>query len=396
MKKAKREARHAKRDTLQVSPSMRRTTGARAQSRSFSLLVLCVVCLTLAISAGCGKRRPPQPPVERVPQRTELLSGVQRGNRVILSWPAPRRNAPDTSVQSVRRVDVYRVAERPADPLPLTEEEFATRATLIGSVPYDEIRQSTDTLSYTDELTLTEPVRLRYSVRYVNASGQRASFSNFLLIEPASTVSQPPTLTEVSNATENTVKVRWQAPHANVDNSTPLNLLGYNVYRTDRSQNEPAQTPLNPAPLNTTEFNDQTFKFGEEYAYVVRAVSLGTGGTQIESLNSNSLSLTPRDTFPPSTPTGLSINASPQRISLFFAANPERDVAGYNVFRSTDPNLPRDQWRKLTRTPTDRTTYNDDAVEPGVRYYYYITAVDSAGNVSPPSEVASEQIQRSP
>ncbi|MFL6231294.1 MAG: fibronectin type III domain-containing protein [Pyrinomonadaceae bacterium] len=345
---------------------------------------------------ACGKRRPPLPPTESVPQRTELLSGVQRGNQVILSWPAPRRNAPDASAQSIRRVDVYRVAERAGDPLPLTEEEFASRATLIGSVPYEEIRQATATLSYRDVLTLTEPVRLRYSVRYVNASGQRAAFSNFLLIEPASTVSQPPTLVEANNSSESTIRVRWQAPPANVDGSTPVNLLGYNLYRTDRSQTEASQTPLNSDPLTKTEFNDQSFKFGEEYSYLVRAVSLGTNGAQVESLNSNTATVTPLDTFAPSPPQQLSITASPQRISMFFVANPERDVVGYNIFRSTDPTLAKGLWRKLTRTPTDRTTYNDEAVEPGVTYYYYVTAVDAAGNTSLPSEVVSQQLLKNP
>ena len=368
----------------------------RACGGKIRLTVFVAISFALALCAACGKRRPPLPPIESVPQRTELLSGVQRGNQVILSWPAPRRNAPDASVQSVRRVDVYRVAERINDPLPLTEEEFASRATLIGSVSSAEIRQGAETLSYDDVLTLTEPVRLRYAVRYVNASGQRAAFSNFLLVEPASTVSQPPTLIAASNTSESKITIRWQAPSVNVDGSTPVNLLGYNLYRTDRSQTEPAQTPLNSTPLAKTEFDDQSFKFGEEYSYLVRAVSLGTGGGQVESLNSNSLSVTPRDTFAPSAPTGLSINASPQRISLFFAANPERDVIGYYIWRSTDPSLPKDQWRKLTRTPTDRTTYNDDAVEQGMTYYYYITAVDSSGNISPPSEVVSQQLQKNP
>jgi fibronectin type 3 domain-containing protein len=353
--------------------------------------VLCLVVL-VSISAGCGKRRPPLPPVERVPQRTELLSGVQRGNQVILSWPAPRVNAPDDSVQSVRRVDVYRVAERPGDPLPLTEQEFGERATLIGSVPADAILKATDTLTYTDELTLTGPVRLRYAVRYVNAAGQRAAFSNFLLIVPATTVSQPPALAEVTSPSESVVRLRWQPPRANVDGSAPVNLLGYNVYRTDRSQAESSQTPLNNAPINATEFDDQTFRFGEEYEYVVRAVSLGTEGAQVESLNSNALVFTTRDTFAPSAPTGLSINAAPRRVSIFFAANPERDVAGYNVFRATDPNLPKSEWRKLTRELLDRTTFFDDAVEPGAKYFYYLTAVDTAGNESQPSEVVSDTV----
>src|SRR2546429_10005387 len=119
------------------------------------------------------KRPPPVPPLERVPQRTEELTGDQRGNLIVLSWPAPRRNAGESSVQSIRRIDVYRVAEKPNAPLPMTEEEFAARATLIGSVTYDEIRRAGENLAYQDPLELAgEPARLRYAIRYVNSAGQ--------------------------------------------------------------------------------------------------------------------------------------------------------------------------------------------------------------------------------
>jgi predicted phage tail protein len=383
--------------TLQASDTA--SDAHRAQNfhsvlRPLLLLACCLLPCALAFSA-CGKRRPPQPPVENVPQRTELLSGVQRGNQVILSWPAPRRNAPDESVQSIRRVDVYRLAEAVNDPLPLTEEEFSARATLIGSVTQEQLSAAAaTTLAYTDELSLSEPVRLRYAVRYVNAAGQRASFSNFLLIEPAASVSQPPAVSQTPEVRENAVVIRWTAPEANVDGTRPANLLGYNVYRSARSQNEPAQTPLNSRPVEATSFADQTFAFGEEYVYVVRAVSLGTGGEPVESLNSNPVEARPVDTFPPAAPTGLTVAAAPTplRISVFFAANQERDIAGYNLFRSSDPNLPKDQWTKLNRTPLERTTFQDEAVKSGQRFYYYVTAVDKAGNVSPPSEVQSEAV----
>jgi hypothetical protein len=346
------------------------------------------------ILVGCGKRRPPLPPVESVPQRTELLSGAQRGNQVILSWPAPRRNAPDESVQSIRRVDVYRLAEAVNDPLPLTEEEFSARATLIGSVTQAQMEQPTETLSYTDELTLSEPVRLRYAVRYVNAAGQRASFSNFLLIEPAASVSRPPVVAPSPEIKENAIVLRWEAPEANVDGTRPANLLGYNVYRSAASQNQPAQTPLNSRPVVATSFADQAFAFGEEYVYVVRAVSLGTGGEPVESLNSNAVTSKPVDVFPPAAPSGLTAAASPAplRISIFFAANLERDVVGYNLFRSTDASLPKEQWTKLNRTLLDRTTYQDEAVKSGQRFYYYVTAVDAAGNESHSSDVVSEAV----
>jgi hypothetical protein len=356
--------------------------------------VALILLASALILVGCGKRRPPLPPVESVPQRTELLSGVQRGNQVILSWPAPRRNAPDESVQSIRRVDVYRLAEAVNDPLPLTEEEFSARATLIGSVTQEEMERPSETLSYTDELTLSEPVRLRYAVRYVNAAGQRASFSNFLLIEPAASVSRPPVVSPSPEIRENAIVLRWAAPEANVDDTRPANLLGYNVYRSAASQNQPAQTPLNSRPVEATTFADQAFTFGEKYVYVVRAVSLGTGGDPVESLNSNAVTAKPVDIFPPAAPTSLTGAASitPLRMSLFFAASQERDVAGYHLYRSTDPALPKKEWTKLNQRLLDRTTFQDEAVKSGEKYYYYVTAVDAAGNESAPSGVFSETV----
>jgi hypothetical protein len=353
----------------------------------FTIILLTILVFNIA----CGKRRPPLPPAERIPQRTELLSGAQRGNQVILSWPAPQRNASDESVQSIRRIDIYRLAESPSAILPLTEDEFAARSTLIGSINYETIRAASDTLVYIDTLELAgQPTRLRYSVRYVNAAGQRAAFSNFLLIEPAAKIAEPPTITGFEPSA-NAVTITWNPPATNIDGSTPVNLLGYNVYRVEKSQIEIGQTPINSTLVAGTRYSDQTFRFGEEYNYVVRSVSLGTGGSQVESLNSNAISVAPVDTFAPSAPGRISIGApAPGRLALFFPANPERDVVGYYVFRSTDPELPKDRWTKLTPNLLTRTTFQDEAVESGKKYYYYVVAVDAAGNQSQPSEVESE------
>lgn len=352
-----------------------------------------LVLPAILLFANCGKRRPPLPPVERVQQRTELLSGVQRGNQVILSWPAPLRNASDVSVQSIRRVDVYRLAEKPRAPLALTEEEFATRSTLVGSVTYDQIKSGKELLTYADTLELAgEPTRLRYAVRYVNAAGQRAAFSNFLLLEPAARIALPPTInTTGKEVSEDAITITWQAPAANIDGSTPVNLLGYNIYRVTDPDGEGSQ-PLNDTPISDTQYQDRNFKFGENYRYVVRSVSLGTGGGQVESLNSNPLSVSPVDTFPPSAPASIRVGPAPGRLSIFFPANPEPDIAGYNIYRSTDPDLPKDKWNKLNAELLTRTTFQDEKVESGRRYYYYLTAVDQAGNVSPQSEVVSETV----
>ena len=125
---------------------------------------------------------------------------------------------------------------------------------------------------------------------------------------------------------------------------------------------------------------------------MVRSVSLGTEGAQVESLNSNSISVSPRDIFPPSAPASITVAAAPGRLSIFFPANPEGDIAGYNIYRSTDADLPKNKWDKLNAELLTRTTFQDEKVESGKRYYYYLTAVDQAGNTSPASEVVSETV----
>jgi fibronectin type 3 domain-containing protein len=370
-----------------VRPFANPTVNSRKSATRHFILLLGLAALSMAPT--CGKRRPPLPPIERIPQRTELLSGVQRGNQVILNWPAPRRNASSGSVQSIRRIDVYRVAEKPNAPLPMTEEEFAARATLIGSVTYEEMQRLGDTLTYTDKLELAgEPSRLRYGVRYVNASGQRAAFSNFLLIEPAAKIAEPPGDVRKEEG-ETAITIRWEAPKKNIDGSTPVNLLGYNVYRVIASQTEIGQTPINSGLVTATEYQDRNFKFGERYTYVVRSVSLGTLARQVESLNSNSVEVAPVDIYPPAAPSGVSIAPAPGRLSLFFAANSEPDIAGYLIYRSTDSNQAK-PWTSLTQTLLTRTTFTDENVDSGKAYYYYVIAVDTAGNKSQPSQVVSE------
>src|SRR5438552_1767980 len=351
--------------------------------------MLLVALSALSLAPTCGKRTPPLPPLERIPQRTEELTGAQRGNLIVLSWPAPRRNAGESSVQSIRRIDRYRVAEKPNAPLPMTEEEFAARATLIGSVTYGEIRRAGENLTYQDPLELAgEPTRLRYAIRYVNSAGQRAAFSNFFLFEPAAKISEPPTNVKEEES-ETAITISWEPPKANIDGSTPVNLLGYNVYRTAASQPQSGKSPLNQRPISANQYQDRSFKFGEKYTYLVRAVSLGTLAKPVESLESSPVTAEPKDIYRPSAPTGVSVGPAPGRLSVFWSANPEPDVAGYLLYRSTDPKGP---WTKLTPTLYTKTTFTDENVEPGKTYYYYLEAVDTSGNVSPKSEIVAETV----
>lgn len=353
----------------------------------FHKVALAFTLCALLINIGCGKRQPPLPPIERVGQKAEI-NGFQRGNRVILSWRMPARNAAETSLLNINRADIYRLVEPLDSNLTLSEEEFASRSNLIATVPISEKDFALQRLSYADTLEFAgQPVRLRYALRFANASGQKAAFSNFLLLEPVASVATQPQMLPVQ-ITQQEIRLSWTPPENNIDGSQPVNIIGYNIYRSS-SIGEAARI-LNDTPLNGTNFSDKFFKFGTEYFYFVRAVSPGKEGAPVESLESNIVSVVPRDTFAPSAPSAITIAAAPNNLSLFFAVNPENDIAGYRVYRANDRNLPKSQWRLLTPELLTVNTFQDSAIESGKTYFYFLEAVDNAGNVSEPSEIVAE------
>ena len=369
---------------------MRRRSDAKLLVKHFAekapLAALAVVVL---IAGACGKRGVPLPPRERVEQRAEIAA-FQRGNQVVLSWKMPARNASPGSVLHIASVDIFRLAEPLSSPLTMSEEEFASRSVLIGSMPITNADFGLKTITYRDTLEFAgQPVRLRYAIRFVNASGQRAAFSNFLMLEPAARVANAPASLSTS-VSQDAITLSWTAPTQNVDGTSPVNIVGYNIYRSP-SANQ-AGTLLNKTPVNATTYADPSFEFTKEYFYFGRAVSIGSGGEPVESLESPIANVKPVDTFPPSPPASVTIAATPTTISLFFPPNPESDVVGYRIYRSTDSNRPKAEWDQLTRDLQKANTFIDERVESGKTYFYYLTATDKFGNVSAPSEVVNETV----
>ncbi len=171
---------------------------------------------------------------------------------------------------------------------------------------------------------------------------------------------------------------------------TPVSLLGYNVYRSG-SDTVPGRL-LNKTPVLGTSFADEFFEFDKPLFYFVRAVSVGTGGEPIESSESNILKIVAKDTFAPGPPAAITLAATPTTISIFFATNPEKDIAGYRIYRSEDASLDKTKWELLTSELLTTNTLQDSRVESGKTYYYFLTATDKAGNISGPSDVVSETV----
>jgi hypothetical protein len=129
-----------------------------------------------------------------------------------------------------------------------------------------------------------------------------------------------------------------------------------------------------------TSYLDPEFQFDHAYSYKVRVVFKESDQTA-ESDDSLPAQITPRDTFPPTAPTGVNAVYAVRAVELIWNASTEPDLAGYNVYRREEPGAFQRINRQLLPTPI----YRDPSVEPGRHYAYRVTAVDLANNESPPS-----------
>lgn len=372
--------------SLKILLKQKSLNADRAGKRLFAALAL-FICFT---NFGCGKRMVPLPPIERVAQRIQI-DGFQRGAQVHLGWEMPARNVGEKNTLNINRIDVYRLAEPNDASLTLSEEEFSSKSTLIATLPVTDKDFGLKRFDFTDTLEFAgQSVRLRYAVRFVNAAGQKAAFSNFLLIEPNAKIADAPK-SLAAEVVESSVNLQWAEPESNIDGSKPPNILGYNVYRsTATAEQSGAPKLLNETPIAKTKFSDKSFEFDLKYFYFVRSVSIGGDGNPVESLESNTVNVFGKDIFPPGAPTAITIAAAPNNLSIFFAFNPEKDIAGYKLYRSSDKSIPLSQWENITPELLKTNTFQDTKVEAGKTYYYYLQAVDRAGNVSQPSEIVSE------
>jgi len=357
------------------------------------LISIPAFALLLAACAACGKMAPPRAP-ERIKLRTTELEAIQRGSAVLLSWPAPPLAKEKSSRSYVARVDIYRLTEaRDQEPV-LFADDYEAAAGVIAFMDRAGIEEQIKTfgrLQYTDQLSLAGAAnkRLRYAVRYVNGSEQKALFSNTVALEPFASVAAPPRgLTKLADD-QDLIKLEWTPPDANVDGARPPSIVGYNIYRRLARRVFARGDPLNSEPLTGTTFDDRKFQYGANYVYTVRALSQGLNGL-IESADSEPFQIKPVDTYPPAAPGPVTIASANNVISLFWPSSSEPDVAGYNVYRAESEDAPDQDWVKLNPRLAAAVTFRDEQVISGRRYYYYVTAVDKFENESKRSKIVSE------
>lgn len=353
-------------------------------------LLLILFCLSIS---ACGKVGAPIPPV-RLTERTTELTAIQRGSRILLSWPAPNLTKNEKDISYVARVDIYRLIERQNQEPVLDAEDYETEAQIIEVLDRATIEaqvQALGRLEFSDVVNLNQAqanTRLRYAVRYVNKRGQQAAFSNSVALIPIALIAVEPTNLKVAKQAQDELTIEWDEPAANVDGSSPAAVVGYNLYRV-KPNRKIARETLNSEPIPNPTFVDRTFQYKSEYTYIVRALSQGGNGL-IESADSKPLTVLPLDQFAPMAPNPVSIASANGAVSLFWPSSPEQDVVRYNIYRSSSENAAATDWLKIGTVEAKFVTFRDERVVIDNRYFYRITAVDRFDNESTPSTIVSE------
>ncbi len=131
------------------------------------------------------------------------------------------------------------------------------------------------------------------------------------------------------------------------------------------------------------------------YTWSIISGALPAGVTQKPSSTTTSLRLSGTPTTAASYSFGVEVKGCGKRIStqsytvviqaaanhvvdLSWNASTSTDVAGYNVYRSPDGST----WKKINASLVASTAYADSGVSNGSTYYYFTTAVDTAGRES--------------
>ena len=190
----------------------------------------------------------------------------------------------------------------------------------------------------------------------------------------------PPLITDVKVAslTENIATITWltnEAASSIIDYATGSIGLTYTMAASDTSM--------------VTDHSLQLTNLLPGHTYHFRVRCRDYYGN--EGISSDYQFTTPTGDAP-ATPQGfyVGIATESEKLDLMWLSNTEEDLAGYNLYRAETIN---GSFAKVNANPIATAeaavTYQDEGLKIATKYYYYLKAVDVAGNESEPTETYS-------
>jgi hypothetical protein len=119
------------------------------------------------------------------------------------------------------------------------------------------------------------------------------------------------------------------------------------------------------------------------YTQTIRIYDSSGGQTFASTVTAQPISAGQEDTTVvdeiPAAPTGLEVSVDGSTVNLDWDDNTESDLAGYNVYRSTQVN---GVYQKMNSYRLSASSFTDNSADEYTAYYYYVTAEDTGHNES--------------
>ena len=224
-----------------------------------------------------------------------------------------------------------------------------------------------------------------YRVAFTDADGKETGKALTGHVRVADQVPAAPTALKASGGgSDRQARVTWTYP--TYQGAASDFTVGFHVYRAE------GNGPLRRLTATPVLRNDAQ---GPGEVYVDRDVTAGSYTYQVsavdlagrESALTAPVTVRLADHTPPAIPVDLAVRNGNGVVAVTWRMSPELDAAGYHIERST--SLTR-AYTRLDRAliPVARPIWTD-TVAGGHPYFYRVIAVDSAGNVSGPSNPVS-------
>ena len=364
-------------------------SGFQKNSRGFGISEKAVLLLVLIFLAGCGVPGAPQPPSTGIPKFVGDLKATRKGDTVTLAWTTPTETSDGELIRQPGKMLVQRALESGGNAAP----KFQTTTEL----PLEPALKEEHGAQATAKDSLTEVLRsggnAEYAVYQVLAesrSGKSFGLPNRALVPLVFTLSAP---SQVQlQPVPVGIKVAWPPAAPPKRESRISAQYAWRIMRRQEGASDAAMIKQLNAGSDESVFVDTGIEWEKNYQYWITPVTLWSDGNrkgEVEGDDSPITTVFAHDIFPPATPSGVqAVYSTAQRpfIDITWRPNNEADLAGYNVYRRGANDRSVKINSELVKTPR----FADPQIQPGMKYFYSVSAVDLRGNESGKSEETSE------
>jgi hypothetical protein len=352
-----------------------------------------VVLLLIASLVGCGVPGAPLPPSADIPRFVGDLKAVRKGNTVTLTWTEPTETSDGELIRKPGKMLVQRALNSGQS----SDLHFQT----ISELPLPPTLKEGRGEQVTAKDTLSDALRSGsadfavYTVLAQGHNGKSFGLPNRVSVPLVPDLAPPQRIS--ANPVPTGIMISWEESTVGEKAARTQTQYAYRLMRRLQGAKDPVLvTQLNVAD-HAGSFLDTTIEWEKAYQYWIVSVTLWQDGNrkgEIEGEDSPIVDVLAHDSFPPANPSGIqavfSAAAPNSFIDITWTANTEPDLAGYNVYRHSEKEPPKKINSELVKTPR----FPDPGVQPGMKYFYSVTAVDLRGNESGKSEETSETVPK--